>query len=151
MIELRQITDIDLLMQWRREVITTVFSTDPTPRLLEANRDYYLSHIAAGLHLAVIATFQGVDAGCGSVCFSTELPSPDNASGRCAYLMNIYVRPPFRQRGIARSIVSRLISESLQRGCGKIYLEATDEAKNLYRNLGFLEMKNMMKYDPDHI
>ncbi len=25
-----------------------------------------------------------------------ELPSPDNPSGKCAYLMNIYVREAFR-------------------------------------------------------
>lgn len=104
--------EIDRLMMWRREVIRTVFGVDSTEDLLAANRKYYERHIADGSHLAVVADVDGREAGCGALCFTEELPSPDNPSGRCAYLMNIYVRPMFRSRGIGHEIVSYSCRES---------------------------------------
>ncbi|MDE6009587.1 MAG: GNAT family N-acetyltransferase [Muribaculaceae bacterium] len=146
MIELKEIKAIPTLMRWREEVIRNVFGEKPDKRLLVANRQYYARHIANGTHLAFMATVDGEDAGCGAVCLTDELPSPDNPSGRCAYLMNIYVRETFRNHGVAHHIVSRLIEESVKQGCGKIYLETTADGKPVYTSLGFREMPDMMKY-----
>ncbi|MDE6269593.1 MAG: GNAT family N-acetyltransferase, partial [Muribaculaceae bacterium] len=72
-------------------------------------------------------------------------------SGLCAYLMNIYVREAFRNRGVAHKIVSHLIMEAKKLGCGKIYLETTPAGKPVYASLGFENMPDMMKYyDTDH-
>lgn len=146
MIELKEIKVLPTLMRWREEVIRNVFGQNPDKRLLVANRQYYARHIADGSHLAFVATVDGEEAGCGAICFTEELPSPDNRSGRCAYLMNIYVREAFRNHGVAHAIVSRLIEESLKRDCGKIYLETTAEGKPVYSSLGFRDMPDMMKY-----
>lgn len=145
MIDIHEIKDIESLMNWRSEVINDVFGNEPSAELLRANRDYYLNHIADGGHVAVIATYDGFEAGCGSICLSDELPSPDNPSGHCAYLMNIYVRKPFRQHGIAHTIVKYLIQASLKHGCGKIYLETTEDGRPVYTSLGFGDMSDMMK------
>lgn len=146
MISAREIRDIQQLMRWREEVLVHVFHLRPDPTLLAANRDYYSRHIADGSHFAVVADCDGDECGCGAICFSEELPSPDNNSGRCAYLMNIYVREPFRNRGIAHAIVRRLLEEAAKRACGKIYLETTAAAKPVYSSIGFKEMPDMMKY-----
>ena len=114
--------------------------------MLEANRLYYENHIADGTHVAFVASYDGVECGCGAVCFTDELPSPDNPTGRCAYLMNIYVREPFRKHGIAHHVVSHLIDVAKKRGCGKIYLETTADGKSVYSSLGFKDMPDMMKY-----
>lgn len=133
-------------MMWRAEVIRHVFGVEPPARLLVANRRYYREHVANGTHQALVAALDGVDVGCGAVCFSDELPSPDNPSGRCAYLMNIYVRGPYRRQGVAHAIVSRLIDIARRKDCGKIYLETTDQGRSVYRSLGFEDMKEMMKF-----
>ena len=146
MIALRQISDIPVLMKWRAEVIKNVFNQDADQSMIESNRQYYLSHIQDGSHIAVVASCDGVDCGCGGICLSEELPSPDNPSGRCAYLMNIYVREGFRKHGIAHKIVGRLIEEAKKRNCGKIYLETTADGKPVYSSLGFRDMADMMKY-----
>ncbi len=146
MITLKEIKAIPTLMRWRMEVIEHVFGQKPEKRLLVANRQYFAKHIADDTHLAVVAEYDGEECGCGAVCFTEELPSPDNPSGRCAYLMNIYVREAFRNKGIAHHIVSRLIAEARQRGCGKIYLETTSDGKPVYESLGFHDMPDMMKY-----
>lgn len=144
MIVIKSIEALPTLMHWRREVIGAVFGAEAGRRLLVANRQYYRTHIADGSHLAYVAELDGEECGCGGVCFTEELPSPDNPTGRCAYLMNIYVREPYRRKGVARHIVARLIDEARNRNCGKIYLESTAEGEPLYRSLGFRPMSGMM-------
>lgn len=145
-VTIREITAIPTLMHWRREVIEYVFGVVPSKRLLVANRQYYLKHIADGSHIAVVADVGGEDAGCGAICLSEELPSPDNPSGRCAYLMNIYVRDGFRLHGVGHSIVRWLVGKARELGCDKIYLETTDGARSLYKSVGFKELPGIMKY-----
>lgn len=144
-VELRKIDELDELMAWREEVIKVVFGQCPSTALLDANREYYRGHVPTGKHKAYVATVDGVEAGCGGVCFTEELPSPDNPDGLCGYLMNIYVREPFRRHGVAHAIVEKLVAEARSHGCMKIYLEATADGAPVYKSLGFKEMEGMMK------
>ena len=144
-IKLKETRDIATLMLWREEVIRHVFGENPSEQLLEANRRYYGREVPEGAHLAFIAECDGLEAGCGSICLSRELPSPDNPTGKCAYLMNIYVREAFRERGVAHAVVRRLIEEARKRGCGKIFLETTAEGRGVYESLGFRDLPDMMK------
>lgn len=145
MIELREITAMPTLMMWRQEVIRHVFGVEPSEKLLVANRQYYQKHIADGSHVALVASIESEDVGCGAICLTDELPSPDNTTGRCAYMMNIYVREPYRKQGIAHTIVKRLIEIAREKNCGKIYLETTDDGRPVYQSLGFTDMEEMMK------
>ena len=146
MIELKRSRDIEELMKWRGEVVENVFGNPASPQLLRANREYYEKHIPEESHLAYIALLDGREVGCGSICLSDELPSPDNSTGHCAYLMNIYVRKPFRSHGVGHSIVMKLLEEAKNLNCGKIYLETTEEGRSLYESLGFGDLPDMMKY-----
>lgn len=149
-VTIREITAIPTLMHWRKEVIENVFGVTPSKRLLVANRRYYQKHIADGSHIAVVAEADDTDAGCGAICLSEELPSPDNPSGRCAYLMNIYVRREYRERGVGHAIVGWLVDKARALGCDKIYLETTDCARTLYKDIGFKDLTGLMKYADVH-
>lgn len=150
-IALREVRDLAELMAWRAEVIRNVFGVEADAGLLECNRQYYQRHVADGTHIALVAAYCGSDAGCGAICITDELPSPDNPGGRCAYVMNVYVRRPYRSRGVAHAIVRALVAKARRLRCGKIYLESTGEARSLYRTSGFADMKNMMQYGYDEI
>ena len=73
------------------------------------------------------------------------MPSPENPSGRCAYLMNIYVRPQYRSRGYGMEIVSWLVNQARALGITKIYLESSECGKRMYQKLGFKEMIDYYK------
>lgn len=148
MIELKEIKALPTLMRWRAEVLEHVFGQKPSPRLQVANRQYYRSHIAMGTHKAYVAFFDGKEGGCGAICLSEELPSPDNPSGHCAYLMNIYVRQPYRNHGIGHAIVEKLIAEATSLNCGKIYLETTAQGRTLYQSMNFIDLPDIMIYKP---
>ena len=124
-----------------------VFGSPPTESLIAANAEY-LEH--TGAYDFYVAEIDGEPVGCGAVCYSREMPSPDNPSGRCAYLMNIYVREAWRRRGVGHAIVRRLIEIARESGCDKIYLETTDGARSFYRSIGFNELPGIMKYADIH-
>lgn len=136
--------DLDRLTLWRTKVIREVFGLTrdaPMDELAAANRRYYERELASGGHVAVFAEVNGVTAGCGGLCLYEEMPSPDNPTGQCAYVMNIYVRPSCRRRGVGEAVVTWLVKEARRRGITKIYLETSPAGLPLYRRLGFTPMR----------
>lgn len=73
------------------------------------------------------------------------MPSPDNPNGRCAYLMNIYTLPKYRKCGIGKAIVTWLQKKAGEYGADKIYLEASKNAYEFYKKIGFHDMNGYMK------
>ncbi len=144
--------DIESLLSLRMEVLSNVFAKEKRELsekewedIRNENREYYQEEIASGRHIACGIYVRGSLAGCGGVCIYREMPSPDNRSGRCAYLMNIYVRDEYRRQGLARKVVSYLIGRAKDSGCDKVYLETSDMARNLYSIMGFEDMHGYMK------
>ena len=139
--------DLDQLVRWRMEVLHCVFSIPAdadTTELRQANLDYYTKALADDSHIACLAIIDGKTIGCGGVCLYDEMPSPDNPTGHCAYLMNIYVRPEHQGHGTGKRIVRWLVGAALARGIKKIYLETSEAGRLLYSILGFSDMKDMM-------
>lgn len=142
------LADLELLIEWRMEVLREVFSIpagQPLDSLEEENRSYYKEALNTGSHIACFASVDGKPAGCGGLCIYREMPSPDNPEGRCAYLMNIYTRQPFRRMGVGETVVNWLTDQAARLGISKIYLETSDAGKRLYQKLGFASMEGMLK------
>nr|MCR4745306.1 GNAT family N-acetyltransferase [Lachnospiraceae bacterium] len=144
--------DIELLLSLRMEVLSNVFSLEKEKisdkeweEIRKENKKYYSEEIKDENHIACALFVSGQLAGCGGVCFYRELPSPDNRSGKCAYIMNVYVRKEYRRQGLAKKICRFLIEKSQKKGAEKIYLESSDMAVKLYKNLGFADMNGYMK------
>lgn len=141
--------ELDLLMEWRMTVLREVFSippNDPMETLEYANRIYYQPALKTGEHIACFACADHKPVGCGGICLYREMPSPDNPNGGCAYLMNIYTLPEYRNRGAGKSIVTWLWQQASAYGIHKIYLEASETAHEFYKKMGFQDMNGYMKY-----
>lgn len=142
------LTDIDLLIQWRMRVLHDVFSipdNQPMKEIEQANTIYYQSALQDGGHIACFAYHENEIVGCGGICLYKEMPSPENFSGQCAYLMNIYACPRFRGLGVGKMVVQWLVEQAVQRNITKIYLESSKSGRTLYEKMGFLDMPDMMK------
>lgn len=142
-----ELADLELLMKWRMTVLREVFSVpqdDPMTQLEQENRRYYQTTLPAGNHIACFAYAGGQIVGCGGVCVYQEMPSPDNPSGLCAYLMNIYTQPTVRGQGVGKAVVSWLVGQAERRGITKIYLETSESGRPLYQELGFADMNGYM-------
>lgn len=141
-LEIKQIIDPIKILSWRIEVLKSVFSSTPSLTLIKANQSYIARHLNDDTLYFLTIELDTVPAGCGAICFHEELPSPDNPSGGCGFIMNIYVRPGYRSKGLASLLISHLITEAHSRNVGKIYLESTPEAADIYRHLGFRALEN---------
>lgn len=156
-IEIRRagVADLDLLMEWRMMVLREVFcipengQIDRMDRLERANRAYYEAALPGDGHVACFAYDGEEIVGCGGICIYQEMPSPDNPTGMCAYLMNIYTRPTSRGRGIGEAVVRWLVGQAKQRGITKVYLETSGAGRKLYEKVGFSDMEDMMQMDSE--
>lgn len=153
-IEIRRagIDDLEQLMEWRLETMRAVFDLPAGADTKEqeiANREYYRSALPSGEHIACFAADCAQIIGCGGLCLYREMPSPENPSGRCAFLMNIYTRPAFRGQGTGRKIVDWLVGQAKRQGITKIYLNAAPRARPLYARAGFVDMQGYMELTAD--
>lgn len=140
--------ELETLLEWRMEVLHHVFAipeNENTHELYVANREYYQKSIPSGEHIAVFAEMDGTIVGCGGLCLYREMPSPDNPSGDCAYLMNIYTRGAYRGQGVGSAVVRWLVNYAKEHSVTKIYLETSESGRALYENMGFRDMQDYMK------
>ena len=76
------------------------------------------------------------------------LPRPrhgedDLETGPEAIVLNIYVEPAWRRRGVAERLVRTLLAALAERGIRRIVLHASDEGRRLYERLGFVATSEM--------
>jgi ribosomal protein S18 acetylase RimI-like enzyme len=71
-----------------------------------------------------------------------------DAEPRRAYLLNFYVAPEARRRGLARELLGLAIAEAKARGIRVVTLHASRFGKPLYEQTGF-EMSNEMRLRPE--
>ena len=144
------IAQIDDLIHAREKVLREVFDIDSGENidaLLEANREYYLKAFKEDAHVAYVYLEGETAIGCGDMCIQREMPSPDNPSGKCGLLMNIYTCPEYRKQGVGKKIVEALIEEAKIRGIKKLVLESSTAGRVLYSECGFIAFKDcMIKY-----
>ena len=157
-IERVTLDDLDLLVEWRLEVIEEVFSDRPhpiSPELFDNTRAYYERHLLDESNISCFAVREtGEIVGSGTICILEELPSPDNPSGLVGDLMNIVVFPPARGEGAGKKSVQWLIAEAEKRGITRLMLETTAAGRGVYESFGFKDTVDYMirelDCDPQH-
>ena len=136
--------DVDLFMKIRLEMLREVNGLAPdyiySDELTENIRGYFLD----GEQTNILAV-DGEVIGCASLCYIKVMPTFSHPTGKRAHLMNVYVRPEYRRKGIAREMINMLISEAKEKGVTEISLDATEAGKPLYESLGFWSVEESMK------
>jgi GNAT superfamily N-acetyltransferase len=69
--------------------------------------------------------------------FYDRLPYPDGS--RHAEICGVYVRPKYRQRGLASELVREVVCEARALGARKTFLRPSPRAKSMYARLGFVD------------
>jgi len=72
-------------------------------------------------------------------------PHPfDPAGEKRGYLLNIFVEPEFRNRGVARDLVERCLADCRRRKIRVATLHASEAGRTVYERLGFHATNEMM-------
>ena len=67
-------------------------------------------------------------------------------SGKIGLLSSMYTDLEYRRRGIAKELLSRVIDDAREYGCGTIQITASDMGVKLYTDFGFVHNGNFMQY-----
>jgi GNAT superfamily N-acetyltransferase len=67
-------------------------------------------------------------------------------SGKMGLLSSMFTAKDYRRKGIAKELLTRVVNEAREYGCGTIQITASDMGVLLYTNFGFVKNDNFMQY-----
>lgn len=60
------------------------------------------------------------------------------------YILNVFVEPDYRNRGLAKMLTRECMDEALRRGIGVVALHASKKGQPVYEKLGFTTSNEML-------
>lgn len=115
---------------------------DLKPALL----DYYKRHMKDGTFVSWLALDGNNIIGTSGMSFVEKPPYLGCPSGKIGLLSSMFTNPNYRRNGIAKELLSRIVNEAKQYGCGTIQITASDMGVKLYTDFGFEHNGNFMQY-----
>jgi ribosomal protein S18 acetylase RimI-like enzyme len=149
MLHIRSATagDAALIASHRRAMFASMGHVDPA--ILEtvraASEPWTARMIEQGKYLGWITTQEGHPVASAGMLILDWPPHPLDPTGCSrAYLLNVYVEPEQRRRGLARTLLEICLAEARRRGIRVVSLHASREGAPLYQQLGFKTSNEML-------
>lgn len=114
--------------------------------LVPALKDYYQRHMAEGTFVSWIALDGNTMIGTSGMSFVEKPPYFGCPSGKIGLLSSMYTDPDYRRKGIAKKLLSCVIKDAKEYGCGTIQITASEMGIKLYTDFGFVHNENFMQY-----
>ncbi len=137
--------DLDTIVEHRLAMFKEM-GQDPheLANVERVSREYFQSAIPDGHFHAVLAEVEGAGVVGGGGVVVVPWPGSGNRSRPCRpWILNVYVRPDFRRRGIAHAIMEALIRWCRSEAFDCVCLHASDSGRPLYERLGFTPTNEM--------
>ncbi len=149
MFETRTATAADaaLITSHRHAMFTSMggFDEPVLEALGRASEPWTRRMMEAGKYLGWIVSEDQVPIASAGMLLLDWPPHPFDPTGETrAYLLNVFVDPGYRRRGLARSLVELCLAEALRRSIRVVSLHASREGAPLYERLGFKATNEMM-------
>ena len=147
-IELARPSDIDALVALRLAYLEAdhgALDAETAAALARALPGYFRDHLGRDL-FCYVARDGAEIAACAFLLVVEKPPNLSFMNGRTGTVLNVYTRPEYRRRGLARDVMRRLIDDARVLELSVIDLKATDAGVPLYRSVGFTDDVN--KYHP---
>jgi len=138
--------DIPALLDLRIAMFESMGYSDPLElqKLRQDNLPYMQQALPTGEFMAWVAEAGNEVIASGGAVVHVSPPTVKNPSGREGYILNIYTKPAWRRKGIARAIMETILNEFRSCGFTTVSLRATPDGQPLYEQLGF-EVINQMR------
>ncbi len=146
-VQYRKLTENDLdtfigmrICQLREEGATEEIDLKP------ALFDYYKRHMADGTYVSWLAVDGEKIVGTSGMSFVEKPPYFSCPSGKIGLLSSMYTADEYRRQGIAKALLTRVVEEAREYGCGCVQITASDMGVLLYTDFGFVKNGNFMQY-----
>ena len=114
--------------------------------LVPALKDYYNRHMADGTFVSWLAMEKDMIVGTSGMSFVEKPPYFGCPSGKIGLLSSMFTNPDYRRKGIAKELLSRVVKDAKDYGCGAVQITASDMGVKLYADFGFVHNGNFMQY-----
>lgn len=101
--------------------------------------NYFEKHIPLGDFIAMIGESDNKIAATAFLILQERPANPSFITGSAATLLNVMTYPEFRRKGIAMKVIQALINDAKLLGVSSIDLFSTEDGKELYKKLDFIE------------
>ncbi len=147
MIEYRRLEekDVDTFIEMRIAQLREEGATEDID-LVPHLKDYYARHMADGTFFSWLAVYDDRIIGTSGMSIVEKPPYFGCPSGRIGLLSSMFTDKAYRRMGIARELLSRVVNEARDKGCGTVQITASDMGVLLYTNFGFVKNGNFMQY-----
>ena len=147
MIEYREVTidDIDTFARLRIRQLREEGATGDED-LLPALLDYYRRHLPDGSFMAYVAMDGERIVGTGAVSVVEKPAWFGCPTGRIGLISSMWTDGAYRRQGIAKHILSLAVDAARERGCGTVWITASDMGVPFYRGFGFVHNGNFLQY-----
>ena len=128
------------IIQLREEGATEDIDIEPNLK------DYYKRHMSDGTFVSWLALDGDTIVGTSGMSYVEKPPYYGCPSGKIGLLSSMFTHPGYRRKGIAKELLSRVISDAKEYGCGTVQITASDMGVKLYTDFGFQHNDNFMHY-----
>ncbi|HTV85021.1 MAG TPA: GNAT family N-acetyltransferase [Dyella sp.] len=139
--------DLDLICRHREEMFRDAGRGDDVLLPMTAHfREWLKPRLRDGDYFGFMMVDHGaVIAGIGLMLIDWPPHPLHPAQHKRGYVLNVFVEPAYRQRGLARELMKLAEAAFIGRGVGYAVLHATDKGKPLYQRLGWTGTSEMAK------
>lgn len=140
MVTVRRATadDIDALVPLRLALLREAGEAAVGGEVADATRAYLRDTLPTGGFVAWVAEAEGRVVSTSGMMLFRRPPSWTNASGREAYVMNMYTEPAWRGQGLATALLGEIIAFVRATDARRIWLHATPAGRPVYEKAGFV-------------
>ena len=138
--------ELDVFIEMRINQLREEGATEDID-LRPALKDYYNRHMADGTFVSWLALDSDKIIGTSGISFVEKPPYFSCPNGRIGILSSMFTSRQYRRQGIAKELLSRVVQEAKEYGCGGVQITASDMGVYLYTDFGFKKNGNFMQYN----
>ena len=109
-------------------------------------KEYYNKYLTEGSFISYLAVEDDTVIGTSGVSINHKPPYYSCPTGKIGLISSMYTNPNYRRRGIAKTLLNKVVTLAKEKGCGIIHVTASIVGVSLYESYGFSHNNRFLQY-----